>query len=90
MSFSVVHAYVIEALDTHPCQVSEYVHDLSNESNIVYDDICQLHQFFHIAYILPEIDVKLLHKTFDTQPYSNIKIYEYNLYDNFLKPPIHS
>ncbi len=90
MGFNVVHAYVIEALDTHPCQVSEYVHDVSGSSEIADDDICHLHHFFHIAYILPEIDVKLSHKTFDVKPYSNIRIYEYNSYDNFLKPPIHS
>ncbi len=90
MSFSVVHAYVIEVLDAHPCQVSEYVHDLNNESEIADDGICHLHHFFHIAYILPEVDVKLSHKTFDAKPYSTITLYEYNSYDDFLKPPIYS
>ena len=35
MSFTILHAYVIEALDTHPCHVSEYVHDFNDNSDMV-------------------------------------------------------
>jgi hypothetical protein len=91
MSFNIAHAYVIEALDTHPCQVSEYVHEYHDMKNTVADDdICHLHHFFHIAFILPEINQELSHKSFAQKPYSNTKTYEYNSYDNFLKPPINS
>ena len=90
MSFNIAHAYVIEALDTHPCHVSEYVHNMNDNlsNDMADDDICQIHHFFHIAYILPEIKSELSHESFTLKPYSNTKAYEYNSYDNFLKPPI--
>ena len=90
MSFSIVHAYVIEALDTHPCQASEYVHDCNDNSDMANNDICHIHHFFHIAYILPEVHVKLLRKSFGEKPYTHTKTYEYNSLNNFLKPPIQS
>ena len=91
ISFNIAHAYVIEALETHSCQVSEYVqecHDIKNTA--ADDDVYHLHHFFHIAFILPEIKRELSHKGFTHKPYSNTKTYEYNSYDNFLKPPINS
>ena len=91
MSFNIAHAYVIEALDTHSCHVSEYVHDINDNlknDTAEDDDICHIHHFFHIAFILPEINSELLHEVFTLKPYSNTKTYEFNSYDNFLKPPI--
>ena len=90
MSFSIVHAYVIEALDTHPCQASEYVHDFNDNSDMENDDICHIHHFFHIVYILPDVYVELLHKNFGEKPSSNSKTYEYNSLNNLLKPPINT
>ncbi|MEN4045659.1 MULTISPECIES: hypothetical protein [Sulfurimonas] len=88
MSFNILHAYAIEVLETDPCQVSEYVHEFSNNSETADNCICQLHHCFHIAFILPEINIPFARENFSQKPYSNIKIYEFNSYDNFLKPPI--
>ncbi len=90
--FNIAHAYVIEVLDTHSCHVSEYVHDINDgsKSDMAEDDICNIHHFFHIAFILPEINNEFSHKDFTQKPYSNTKTYEYNSYDNFLKPPINA
>jgi len=92
MGFNIAHAYIIEAFDTHPCHVSEYIHDINDttQDDMVDDDICHMHHFFHIAFILPEIMNELSQKSFSQKHHSNIKTYEYNLYDNFLKPPINS
>lgn len=90
MGFNVVHAYVIEALDTHPCQVSEYVHDVSGSSEIADDDICHLHHFFHIAFILPTVSFKFSQDNFTQNPFSKSSLYEYDSSKNFLKPPIQS
>ncbi|QOP44792.1 hypothetical protein [Sulfurimonas paralvinellae] len=90
MSFNIAHAYVIEVLDTHSCHVSEYVHDLNDNSETSDNDICHMHHFFHIAIILPEIINELSDKGFTQKPSSNTKTYEYNSYDNFLKPPINA
>ena len=90
MSLNVVHAYVIEMLDTHSCHVSEYVHNINDtlKSDAVEDDICHMHHFFHIVFILPETIHEPSEKGFTQKPYANTKTYEYNSYDNFLKPPI--
>jgi len=91
MSFTVGHAYVIAALDTHPCHVSEYVHEISDlTASAADDDICHLHHFFHIATILPEVNPLIQRIRFTQQPHSNTKRYEYNSYNNFLKPPINA
>lgn len=90
IGFNIAHAYVIEVLDTDSCQVSEYVHEVNDTSDAATDDVCHLHHFFHIAFILPEINNELRHKGFTQKPYSNTKTYEYNSYNNFLKPPINA
>ncbi len=91
MSFSVLHAFVIEALDTHACQVSEYVHDMSDQTEEFSEgDICHIDHFFHISFIIPELQIELCYQNFSQKPLSRNKIYEYSSYDNFLKPPINS
>jgi len=92
MSFSVLHAFVIEALDTHACQVSEYVHDINEQEieELSQGDICHIHHFFHISFIIPDVQVALPYKKFSQKPSSRDTIYEYNSYANFLKPPINS
>ncbi|MBA1433264.1 MAG: hypothetical protein FAF04_06695 [Epsilonproteobacteria bacterium] len=91
MSFSIGHAYVIEAFDTHPCQVSEYVHEIGDTTaSATGEDICHLDHFFHIATILSEANFLFSRKSFAQQPHSNTKRYEYNSYNNFLKPPINA
>jgi hypothetical protein len=89
MSFSVLHAFVIEALDTHSCEVSEYVYELSEQVyEVTEDDICHLDHLFHISFIIPQLQVAFLCQNPSQKPSSTDKIYEYNSYDNFLKPPI--
>ena len=91
MSFSVLHAFVIEALDTHACEISEYVHDINEQVDEPSEgDICHIHHFFHISFIIPELQVELPCKKFSQKPSSRDMIYEYNSYANFLKPPINS
>ncbi len=90
ISFNIAHAYMIDALDTHPCQVNEYVHEFHDDSNIPADDICSLHHFFHIAFILPEIDDLVISEYLTTKPSTKAQHYKYNSYKNFLKPPINA
>ena len=92
MSFNIAHAYVIEALDAHPCQASEYVHNINDtlQNDTPENDICHMDHFFHIAFILPELEISLSRSNFTHLPFSNIQKYEYNSYDNFLKPPINA
>ncbi len=90
INFNISHAYVIEALDTHPCQVGEYVHEFHDNNNIEADDICNIHHLFHIAFILPETDISIVHEHFTTRPSTEIKQHKYNSHKNFLKPPINA
>jgi len=88
MSFSMLHAYVIDELDTHPCTASEYVHNFTADSDCQSEDICHLHHFFHIAFLLPLTQSVVTHKHFRQIPQSTQKIYDFNSHNNFLKPPI--
>jgi len=89
MSFQVLHAFAIDMLDTHECQVSEYVHEFSqtsNENNLEHD-ICDIHFEFHTAFLIPQnVTIKQTDYIQD-KPYSLINEYEYNASRNFLKPP---
>jgi len=88
MSFSIVHAYAIEMLDTHQCHVGEYVQEFSQPINDdVSEDICNIHYEFHTAFIIPE-SIKISQKiTFNEALFSQIDKYDYTAYDNLLRPP---
>lgn len=89
VSFNIAHAYIIEVLDTHSCQIGEYVHGFhESDEAVAADDICHLHHFFHVAFILPEMQFVLLRENITTKLYTNNEKYEYNSSKNFLKPPI--
>ena len=54
MSFQVVHAFAIDILDTHKCQVSEYVEEFSQAVHLDKpNDICNIHANFHLAFLIP-------------------------------------
>ena len=88
MSFQVVHAFAIDALDTHACEVSEYVVEFSQPiSDDITGDICNIHAEFHTAFLMPE-NVVLPRDTKVTQnPLTLIQIYEYTSNQNLLRPP---
>lgn len=90
ISFNVVHAYIIKLIDTKPCQVSEYVHEINSNYEIEDDDICKIDYLFHIAFILPEITTPLSREHIPQKPFSFMKIYKFNSCDDFLKPPIYA
>ncbi len=88
ISFNIAHAYVIAEYDAHPCEVHEYVHEFQNAHGIEADDICHLHHFFHMAFILPPINIVLFHDDVNTLHSQKRNTYTYNSHKNFLKPPI--
>lgn len=90
IGFNVAHAYVIEVLDTHPCQMSEYVDEFHNDTAIPADDICHLHHFFHIAFILPHINVTLSGSYIASKPSAKINRYTFIQNTTFFKPPIYA
>ena len=90
MSFSSLHAYAIDLLDSDHCEVSEYVQELSQPSD--HDksgDICQIHHEFHIAFVLPEVTVVPNEPQFSSAPISTLFKHDFQSQKNFLKPPIH-
>jgi len=91
ISFSALHSFAIAALDSHACQVSEYLHDTDGELSLEVQndgDICHIDHLFHIAFILPSVDISLQASIFSQKPLFYEDMYEYSSYDNFLKPPI--
>ena len=48
-SFSIVHAFVIEANEIEHCSVQEYVQEFSQSNDC--GDVCDIHHMFHMSYI---------------------------------------
>jgi len=88
MSFQVVHAFAIDMLDTHQCQVSEYVDEFSfNLADEYKNDVCSIHAGFHHSFIIPEYTYLVSDKLIKELPQAFIESYEYDGTKNFLKPP---
>ena len=91
ISFSTLHAFAIDFLDTDQCSTSEYVEEIANGSahhEHESGDICSVHYLLHTVFIVPvhyefisEIDA-------EDKPLSKQSAYTYNNLQNFLKPPI--
>jgi len=91
MSFQVLHAYVIDELDTHACEVSEYVQEFSQPVNLDDpSDICNIHAEFHLSFIVPQNLELPARKKIQEQPYSHLISYDYDVAKTFLIPPKHS
>ena len=89
MSFQVLHAFAIDALDTHACKVSEYVIEFSQPiSDDITGDICNIHAEFHIAFLIPEHVLVTQKVNISQKPSTKLLSYEYISYDNTVKPPI--
>ena len=89
MSFQVVHAFAIDALDTHACQVSEYVVEFSQPiSDDISGDICNIHAEFHNTFLIPEQFFIVQKVNISQKPFTELLSYEYTSYDNAVKPPI--
>ena len=88
ISFNILHAYVIEAYDTHPCQVTGYIDEFHTPENVPTDDICHLHHFFHIAFILPEVILHVPKQHISKQYLLENKHFKNDSHQEFLKPPI--
>ena len=88
MSLQVLHAYAIDALDTHACEVSEYVVEFSQPiSDDIAGDICNIHAEFHNTFLVPENLVLSKEKQLSQSPQSFIKIYKFTSNQNLLRPP---
>jgi len=91
ISFSTLHAFAIDYLDTDQCNTSEYIAEFSNESthhNYKSGDICSVHYLFHAAFIIPVYNDFISDINSEDKPLSTQSIYTYNNLENFLKPPI--
>jgi len=88
MSFQVLHAFAIDALDSHSCEVSEYVVEFSQPiSDDITGDICKIHAEFHTAFIIPENIVLTKETSPSEKPLSSVQIYEFSSNQHLLKPP---
>ncbi len=91
ISFSTLHAFAIDFLDTDKCNVSEYVEEIANESahhDHESGDVCSVHYLFHTAFLVP-VHVEFISEiNTEDKPLSTQSSYTYNNLENFLKPPI--
>ena len=91
MNFQVLHSFAIDILDTHQCQVSEYVQEFSQAVHLdKSNDICDIHASFHLAFVIPQ-NIKLTQtQKINEMPYSHLISYDYDATKTFLIPPINS
>jgi len=91
MGFEVVHAFVIESFDTHHSSVYEYVDEFNQpKGDDLSGDICSIHYEFHTAFVIPENNPFFLLPLPTQTPESEMTLYEYDTFHNFLKPPIYA
>ena len=91
ISFSTLHAFAIDFLDTDQCSTSEYVAEIAHESahhDHESGDICSVHHLFHTAFIIPVYEDFISEINTEDKPLSIQSSYTYNNLENFLKPPI--
>jgi len=85
ISFSTLHAYTIDMLDTKHNHMVEYVQDTEHlESD---DGVCHIHHFFHISYIIPEKIVFTDTQAVVLKPLFFEKNYNFQPLNKLLKPP---
>jgi len=88
MSFQVVHAFAIDMLDTHECEVSEYVVEFTQAVHVDEpNDICNIHSEFHISFLVPTKLELSQTDTLQELPFSNLVSYDYDATQTFLIPP---
>jgi len=85
ISFSTLHAFTVDMLDTQHNHVVEYVQDVKHlESD---ESVCHIHHLFHISYIIPEKISLIAKTTLRLKPLYFKKDYNFKSLDNLLKPP---
>jgi len=85
ISFSALHAYTVDMLDTKHNHVIEYVQEVQHlESD---ENICHMHHFFHISYIIPDTIHCISKQTPLLEPFYNEKNYTFKHRNKLLKPP---
>jgi hypothetical protein len=85
ISFSTLHAFTVDMLDTQHNHVVEYVQDVKHlESD---ESVCHIHHFFHISYIIPE-SITFTDKQYTfVKPLYFEKNYNFKPTNKLLKPP---
>ena len=89
MSFSVLHAYVIDAVDEDHCSISEYVQELDQCSeHEISADICDIHHAFHTPFVLLETTTDSKKILVFTPLVFQVKTYNFQLNNTPIRPPI--
>ena len=88
MSYSVVHDYTIDMLDSDKCSVEEYVSEHTNINPDTEGDICDVHFVYHLSYICP-IELSSLTSIKKEEDFfmHDELFFSWNNF-NFFKPPI--
>ncbi|MDF1876307.1 hypothetical protein JHD47_00570 [Sulfurimonas sp. SAG-AH-194-L11] len=88
MSFQVVHALAIDMLDTHKCQVNEYVSEFTQAVHVDEpNDICNMHSAFHLSFLIPTNLELIQTDKVQELPFSKLVSYDYDGTQTFLIPP---
>ena len=89
LSFSTMHAFAINFLDSDHCSVSEYAQEIEQASEHEHSgDGHDIHHAFHVLFLLPEsMPVNVQRQPVLTE-LSSSESYTFYLQNNILQPPI--
>lgn len=89
LSFSTMHAFAINFLESDHCSVSEYVQETEHASEHKHSgDSHDIHHAFHVLFVLPEsMPVNVQRQPVRTE-LSSAESYTFYLQNNVLQPPI--
>lgn len=89
MTFSSLHAFAIDLLDTDHCSTQHYVLELEQSPSAeLHGDVCDIHHAFHVPFVLLETLHLFNTPTVAEIPLDTVLGHDFFSYDNFLKPPI--
>ena len=85
-SFSIAHAFVIEANEADHCSVQEYVQEFSQSNDC--GDVCEIHHMFHMSYITVDTNFSIDFETVKLTPIYNANHYNGSYTSYSFRPPI--
>ena len=87
MSFNIAHAYVLESLDSHAYKVIQVTKKLDTQQSASTTDICQLDQFFHTLFLLPQTTPMQYSDEEALVVIHRNSLTPFDIYNDILKPP---
>ena len=89
ISFTTLHAFSLNFLDTEHCSVDEYIQEIEYKNmDELSGDVCDIHHEFHLPFLLPTTSILPSHAKHSDVPQTYLHVHHFTSPQSFLKPPI--